>query len=304
MIVLVTGATGFVAGHLIPLLVAQGHHVVALGHDAARLERLPQAEHLILDLRDPGIGNALPARVDAVIHLAQANIGFPEGASDLFEVNVSSTQRLLEHARRAGVRRFVYASTGTVYGGGDRPWKEIDRTDGNGYYAATRQAAERLVQAYTGFVPCTILRLFAPYGPGQRGRMVPGLIDRVRAGQPVTLREGGRPCFNPLYISHVADVFAQALSLEGDHTVNVAGDEVLSIRDMAEIIGCVVGREPVFEEVTGDSGGDFVADTTLMRRTFRLPERLISFEQGVTRLLDAQSSVLSPQHSSEAGGGR
>ena len=53
MKVLVAGATGFVAGALVPRLLAAGHQVVAAGHDAARLERFPDAERLVLDLRPP-----------------------------------------------------------------------------------------------------------------------------------------------------------------------------------------------------------------------------------------------------------
>ncbi|MGH2370680.1 MAG: NAD-dependent epimerase/dehydratase family protein, partial [Chloroflexota bacterium] len=186
--VLVTGATGFVAGHLIPHLVGAGHHVVATGHDRARLERFPGAEPIVFDLRERHLAGVLPERLDAIIHLAQANVPYPEGAADLFDVNVGSTQRLLEYGRQAGVNRFVYASSGSVYGPGDRPWREDDPAVGPGYYAATKQAAERLVDGYGGEFPSTIIRLFAPYGPGQQRRLIPGLIERVRAGRPVDLR--------------------------------------------------------------------------------------------------------------------
>ncbi|HEX2037706.1 MAG TPA: NAD(P)-dependent oxidoreductase, partial [Chloroflexota bacterium] len=211
MKVLVAGATGFVAGHVVPQLLRAGHEVIAAGHDPARLARLEGAEPVVLDLRARELAPRLPARIDAVLHLAQANVPFPDGAADLFEVNVGSTQRLLEYARQAGAARFVYTSTGSVYGGGERPWREDDRAEGTGYYAATRQAAERLVHGYGELVPSTILRLFVPYGPGQRGRLVPNLIERVRDGRPVSLREGGRPRFNPIFVAHVAEICAQAL---------------------------------------------------------------------------------------------
>jgi nucleoside-diphosphate-sugar epimerase len=288
--VLVAGATGFVGGHLVPHLLREGHQVVACGHDPARLERFSEAERLVLDLRRPDLATHLPPGLDAVIHLAQANVPFPEGASDLFEVNTGSVQRLLEHARRTGVRRFVYASTASIYGGidlgrGDRPWREDDPIAGPGYYAATRQASDGLVRAYGEVLPCVVLRLLTPYGPGQANRLVPGLIARVRSGRPVILREGGRPRMNPIYVDHVVDVFAQALTVAPNQVVNVAGAEVLSIREMAETIGRVVGREPVFEEAPGESGGDVVADTARLRQVFRLPPRLTPFAEGVRAML-------------------
>lgn len=286
MNVLVTGATGFVAGTLVPHLLREGHRVYALGHDPQRLARFPDAEPIVLDLRRPDLLAQLPSGLEAVVHLAQANVPFPEGAQDLFDVNVGSTQRLLEHARRTGIRRFVYASTGSVYGGGDRPWRETDPLLGTGYYAATRQGAERLVQAYGEHVPYLILRTVTPYGPGQRNRLVPGLIGRVQAGDPVLLQEGGRPRMNPIFVSHVADVFTQALSAPPNQALNLAGDEVLSIREMAEIIGHQLGRAPIFQGAPGASGGDVVLETVRLRQVFRLPDRLTSFAQGVHAMLE------------------
>lgn len=286
MNVLVTGATGFVAGALVPHLLQEGHRVYALGHDPLRLARFPAAEPIVVDLRRPELAEQLPAGLDAIVHLAQANVPFPEAAQDLFDVNVGSTQRLLEHARRTEVRRFVYASTGSVYGGGDRPWRESDPPLGSGYYATTRQGAERLVQAYGEHLPYVILRTVTPYGPGQRNRLVPGLIGRVRGGDPVLLKQGGRPRMNPIFVSHVADVFTQALSVPPNQTVNLGGDEVLSIREMAETIGHRLGRAPIFQDAPGDSGGDVVLDTTHLRQVFRLPDRLTSFAHGVQAVLD------------------
>ncbi|HEX2184120.1 MAG TPA: hypothetical protein VHN78_01275, partial [Chloroflexota bacterium] len=67
--------------------------------------------------------------------------------------------------------------------------------------------------------------------------------------------------------------------------VNVGGDEVLSIREMAEIIRRVLERPPVFEEVAGASGGDTVGDVTRLRQVFRLPQRLTTFAEGVRSIV-------------------
>ncbi|HEX2035302.1 MAG TPA: hypothetical protein VHS99_14070, partial [Chloroflexota bacterium] len=67
--------------------------------------------------------------------------------------------------------------------------------------------------------------------------------------------------------------------------VNVGGDEVLSIREMAESIGRVLDRPPVFEEVAGPSGGDAVGDVTRLRQVFRLPQRLTTFAEGVRSIV-------------------
>jgi nucleoside-diphosphate-sugar epimerase len=290
MNVVVTGATGFVAGHLIPRLAAEGHRVYAAGHDAARLPQGDGVTPVVWDSSQPISEGALPEHIDAVAHLVQANVSFPDRAVNMFEVNAGSAVRLLDYGRRAGAARFVFTSSGSVYGGGDRPWREDDPPQGRDFYAATKIAAERAVLAFAPHFGTSILRLFAPYGPGQERRMVPGLIARVTSGQAVTVKEGRGPRFNPLYIADVVEVIVQALSAEGHQLVNVGGDEALSIRDMAETIGRVVGREAVVEDQPGEIGGDFVGDTARLRQTFRLPARLTTFEEGVRAMVAAQST--------------
>jgi nucleoside-diphosphate-sugar epimerase len=343
--VLVTGATGFVAGHLIPRLVADGHHVIAAGHDPARLPpggdqyfraaaltRRPQAgprlshrerelggarsgaaghalpreggvEPLVVDLGDPSFVAALPAGVDAIAHLVQSNVPFPEGAGALFAVNVASTQRLLEYARRAGARRFVFTSSGSVYGPGERPWRESDPRVGPGYSAATKLAAERLVAAYAGEFEHSVFRLFTPYGPGQQvRRLVPGIIDRVRSGRAVSTRPDGGPRFTPLYVAHAVEVLAQSLAAEGSHLLNLAGDEVVSIRQIAETAGELVGREPIYTE--DGTGGDTLGDATQLRAHYRLPEPLVTLRDGIRRMRPSPAGApLGPRSPSPVGEG-
>lgn len=293
MDVLVTGATGFIAGHLIPHLVAAGHRVVAAGHDPARLDRFSGVQPLLWDLRVAEEPADLPARLDAVIHLAQANVPFPDAAAEMFAIHVAATQRLLDIARRTSAQRFVLASSGSVYGGGERPWTEDDPAEGAGYYAASKVAAERLVRAYGDLVPHTIFRLFTPYGPGQIGRMVPGLIDRVRRGVPVTVAGGTGPWFSPLYITHVVDALTQALDARESHIVNLCGDEVLAVRDMAGTIGRVLGCEPAIAETDG-TAEHIAGDITRLRATYRLPARLVTFEEGIRSMVTASGPPRTP----------
>ncbi|HEY8645025.1 MAG TPA: NAD(P)-dependent oxidoreductase [Gaiellaceae bacterium] len=287
MKIVVAGATGFVASHLVPRLLGEGHSVIALGLDRARLERFAGAEVVVADMRED-FASALPKRCDAVVQLAQANVSFPGGERELFSVNVASTQRLLEYSRGAGVAKFVLASTGSVYGGGERPWSEGDCAGGGGFYAATKLAAESLVMGYAGIFSTAVLRLFAPYGPGSSGRLIDGLLERVSTGMPVTLHEGGRPRLNPIYVADVTEVFAQTLAVSADTVVNVAGEEIVSIADIAELIGAVVGRAPIFaESVSAEPPGDAVGAIDLMRASYALPP-LTSLEDGIRAMLAHQ----------------
>lgn len=275
-----TGATGFVASHLIPALAAVGHDVVALGHDPSRIAGGDGIAPLVVDLAAPA-WPSLP-EVDAVVHLAQANVAFPDGAELLRAVNTAATARLLDHARRTGVSRFVYASSASVYGLGDRPWREDDAALATDFYSATKIAAEHFVGAYASFFGTTVLRFVAPYGPGQRNRLIPRLIASVREGRPITLNAGGRPRMNPLYVGDAVAVVAAALASEGHQLVNAAGDEAASIRELADRIGRLVGAEPVFEEGSAPVAGDIVCDTTRLHELFGLGE-LVSLDVGLAR---------------------
>jgi nucleoside-diphosphate-sugar epimerase len=259
--ILVTGASGFIGGHLVPALAAAGHDVHALVRDASRAP--VEATAVEVDLGVPLRPHELPA-VDAVVHLAQANVPFPDAARELYRVNTASTQELLEFARATGAARFVYASSGSIYGLGDGVVDEDTPRRATDFYAVTKRNAEALVEAYRPFFATAILRPFAPYGPGQHGRLIPNLVRSVREGVPVKLNEGGRPRMTPLYVDDVVRAFAGALDLDGAHVVNVAGSEAAGIDELASLIGEAVGREPVFEPGPG-APGDLVADNRRMR---------------------------------------
>jgi nucleoside-diphosphate-sugar epimerase len=282
--VLVTGAAGFVGRRLVRALSAAGHDVHALVRDASRVADLP-AEPVERDLALPIAPGTLPG-VDAVVHLAQANVQLPEEATTLFRVNTVSTLDLLDHARRCGAARFVHASTASVYGFGDHPFRETDAPAGNDLYALSKIAGEQLVAWYRDHFGTFVLRLVAPYGPGQQARMIPGLISRVRGGEPVTLKAGGRPRMNPIYIDDAVRVFVEALERDGHHVLNVAGDETVSIRELSELIGECLGRKPVFEGAEAADAGDIVADTTKLHELFTL-RPLTPLSEGLRRTIQS-----------------
>jgi nucleoside-diphosphate-sugar epimerase len=285
MRVLVTGATGFVASRLVPRL-AQEHEVIALGHDADRIAGADGVERLEVDLRDRDFAQRLP-EVEAVVHLAQANVPFPDGAADLFAVNTASTAILLEHARRVQAQAFVFASSASVYGLGDMPWREDDTLSARDFYSATKVSAERLVLAYEQQFSGTIMRLVAPYGPGQSGRMIPRLIDSVREGRTITLNPGAGPRMNPVYIDDLVDLIRVALHASESNVVNVAGDDAVTIRELSDLIGSIVGREPVYEEREGARGGDIVCENGTMKNLLG-GSPLVPLREGLARTIASE----------------
>lgn len=281
MKVLLTGASGFVGGYLAPGLVAAGHEVFALVRDPALYSAPEGVTAVEADLARPLDIDSLP-QADAVVHFAQANVALPDEAATLYRVNSSSTLDLLEHARRCGAGRFLYASSASVYGFGERPFSEDDPPSPPDLYAVSKLNSEQLAAAYGRFFATAVFRLVAPYGPGQAGRMIPGVIGRVRDGRAVTLNDGGRPRMNPIYVADAVESIVASLELDGHVVVNVAGDEVAGIGDLARLAGEALGREPVFEDGSAAVAGDIVADTTRFHELFELREP-VGLAEGIRR---------------------
>lgn len=261
---LITGARGLLGSHLLPLL-RERWELVELDRSAADLSR-------------PLDPSALPPRIDAVVHLAQSSRfrDFPEGADDVFQVNLGALVALLDYARAAGASHFVHASTGGVYARARAPLVEDAPTAGPekiGFYAATKLAGEMIAQSYAPWLRVVSLRYFFIYGRGQRSDMlVPRLVDSVRSGAAVTLQGPDGITLNPVHAGDAAAATAAALELDRSAIVNVAGPETLSIRAMAEAIGGRLGIEPRFEQAAGEAGG-MVADTARMRALLVAPQR-------------------------------
>lgn len=246
----------------------------------------PGVAAVVADLARPSLPRRLPSRADAVVHLAQAYLPFPDRAEEIFQVNAGSTQRLAEYARQAGVRRFLFTSSGSVYRPSPKPLRETSPTRPSVYHPATKLMAETTLGYYRPWFSIGTLRLFAPYGPGQVDRLIPRMVDAVRAGRAVTLSRSGEPRINPIYIDDVVAILRQALSGSDSYTVNVAGPRPLSMRELAELIGRVVGRRPRFEHRDTEVAGDLVGDTRLMFRLFSIDDLVDPF-QGLDRVTAA-----------------
>jgi len=184
--VLVTGAAGFIGGHCCHALLGQGWRVLGIDNfdpfydrslkeqALADLESRPGFSFVEGDIRDGELVERLVKETDLVLHLA-ARAGVRPSIEDpglYCSVNVTGTVSLLEACRRAGVRRFVFGSSSSVYG--DRtpaPFREDSPAiDPISPYAATKRAGELICRVYThlhGF-RVAALRFFTVYGPRQR----------------------------------------------------------------------------------------------------------------------------------------
>lgn len=198
MRILVTGAAGFVGSHLLDRL-EEGNELFPLVRTAQDADR----EWIVQDLSEPLDIARLPKRIDAVIHLAQSRRyrEFPNGAEDMYAINVHSTFHLLEYARKAGAQSFLLASTGGIYGYSYEALVETSPANPLNFYLTSKHVAESLVGNYQAFFRTVVFRFFFAYGPGQEGMVVPTLLEKVRKGtrsrSPAGQGNGSTPSTSP-----------------------------------------------------------------------------------------------------------
>ena len=277
--VVITGATGLLGSHLLPLLEDDGCRVWAISSLPTEkdTDRLTWVQcDLAGDLA--GLQARLPERIDAVIHLAQSPRfrDFPGGAMHVFNVNVQATMHLLDVAWEAGCGHFINASSGGIYANPESPVREDDAgllSAGSGFYPVSKQCGELLVNGYAGLMHAVNLRFFFIYGRGQaQSMLIPRLADSVDQGRAISLqgRDGLR--INPIHASDAAVAVMRCLEMKGARTINIAGNEVVSLREIGRIIGRKLNREPVFScTKETESSPEMVADTSLMHRLLGVP---------------------------------
>lgn len=207
--VLITGATGFIGGHLARRLHAEGAHVLALARSPAKAERLVQAGIEVVpgDITDRARMEAILAQdVRVVMHIAAWLGGKDHRLAE--PVNVIATRNLAEASAAAGVERFVFTSSIAVYGPiGNRHVDESTplKPFGDPYGDSKIHAEEalRAVAEQTG-LPCAIVRPGMVYGPGSYG-WTARIARWAKAGR-IPLIDGGQGSAYPIYIDDLIDL--------------------------------------------------------------------------------------------------
>jgi 2-alkyl-3-oxoalkanoate reductase len=205
-VILVTGATGFIGGHLVEELAARGERVRALGRDETVLARLTcsNVEPFRADLRDRERIPEACRGAELVYHVGA--LSSPWGRTADFEaINVGGTEAVIEGCRRHGVRRLVYVSSPAVLSNG---MDQENLTDDAPYparftsvYARTKKEGEDRVNAARNDLETVIIRPKAVFGPGDRA-LLPRLLAAARQGRLPQIGDG-RNRVNLTYVDNV-----------------------------------------------------------------------------------------------------
>jgi NADH dehydrogenase len=226
MRIFLTGATGFVGGHILQRLLADGHDVVAVvrGRSAIR----PQNDHLHLASGDvvSGAGLDVMQGCDAVIHLV--GIIMEQGDATFERVHHEATRNVVAAARRAGVERLVQMSALGA------------RADGVSGYQTSKWRGEEEVR--NSGIPFVILRPSLIFGPGDG--FITQMVDVMRSAplfRPVV--GTGQYRFRPVYIDDVVSCFVSSLINERatNQSIDIGGGEELTLEQMLRQIADCVG---------------------------------------------------------------
>jgi len=264
--ILITGAAGFIGSHLSEFLLARGDEVIGLDNfndfydpaikrrHAASLSEQDGFRLVEGDIRDEELLEQVftETRPDSVIHLA-AMAGVRPSLIDpahYNDVNCTGTARMLEATRKAGIQRFIFGSSSSVYGGNEKvPFTEDDDVSGPvSPYAATKRANE--LSCYTHHhlydMDIACLRFFTVYGPRQRPEMaIHKFVRLVEEGQPLPCFGDGTSERDYTYIEDILDGVVKAHDkTKGYRIYNLGESQTISLRDLVAAIGRATGKEP------------------------------------------------------------
>jgi UDP-glucuronate 4-epimerase len=260
---LVTGAAGFIGARTSELLIKDGHSVVGLDNmnDAYdprmkeyRLERLrsmPGFRFHKLDISNKSVIDPFKdEKFDGVINLAaRAGVRFSvEDPWVYVETNMIGTLNMLEICRQTGTKKFIVASTSSIYGE-DPPYPTPESAPSSEPlqpYAASKKGAEAMCHAYHHLygIDVSVVRYFTVYGPAGRPDLsIFRFVQWISEGRPVRVNGDGEQSRGFTYIDDIARGTILALKPVGHEIINLGGHEVITINNLIKLIEEVVGKK-------------------------------------------------------------
>jgi nucleoside-diphosphate-sugar epimerase len=301
---LVTGGAGFIGSHIVDSLLADGLEVVSIDDYSAgkelnhqHLGGTPGFTKVHADVTLAASVAPYMEGVDIVFHeaVSKNTICMRDPSRDL-EVNAKGTLNVLELARQAGVRKFVHASTGSVYGEACYfPTDENHPVDPVSYYGVSKLAAEKYVRLFSDLhgMNTTILRYYHVFGPRQDNRDVGGVVSifgrRAINNQPLIIFGDGKQLRSFTFVQDVVRInklVACKEETQGE-VYNCASGVKVTIGELAEAVLAHFGRKHLGIQYEDWKPGDIVRfdvdNAKLKRLGFEFD---YSFEQGLGETLE------------------
>lgn len=293
---IVTGGCGFIGSHIVELLLAKGHEVIVLDNLSTGCREnianfIGKIKFIECDISKPGEWMRIFKGIDWVFHIAALADIVPSirRPADYFRSNVDGTFNVLEAARAANVKKFIYTASSSCYGIPDRyPTSEIAQIRPQYPYALTKFLGEQLVMHWAQVykLPAVSLRFFNVYGPRSRtsgtyGAVFGVFLAQKLAGKPFTIVGDGSQTRDFTYVSDVANaVLASAESPIVGEIFNVGSGQTVSVNKIVELLG---GEKVHIPKRPGEPDCTFADISKIQKMIGWKPK--ITIEEGVKSLL-------------------
>lgn len=277
--IMITGVAGFIGSNLAERLLAEGYSVVGVDNLAYGVaEQIPEGvEFHKADVRDRSLHRLFDG-IDVVFHLAAKNCisDCQQDPVETADINVTGTVNVFESARRAGVRKIVYAESSALYEGSQRyPTPEEDEAP-ESFYAVSKIAGRDFADGYHRyFGTCaTALRYFCVYGPRQDYRrtippLMSAFIIKLLTGQQPTIYGSGRKKRDFVYVDDVNDFHLRCLTdpRTDNGTFNLGSGENYSVQDIFDRIEGILktGITPIYKPDLPGEAESTLADISRAR---------------------------------------
>ena len=264
---LVTGAAGFIGARTSEFLIKDGHTVAGVDnlnetydprvkeYRLKKLQALPGFTFHKLDISQKSVIDYLrDHHFEGVINLA-ARAGVRASVKDPWayvETNMIGSLNMLELCRASGTRKFIVASTSSIYGE-DPPYPTPESASSSEPlqpYAASKKGAEAMAHAYHHLydIDVSVVRFFTVYGPAGRPDLsIFRFVQWISEGLPVRVNGDGEQSRGFTYIDDIARGTILALKPVGHEVINLGGHEVITINNLIRLIEDVVGRKAIVE---------------------------------------------------------
>ena len=241
-VALVTGAAGFIGGHLVRRLHALGAHVVAL--DRMRGELLPGVRWVTVDVLELAPEHLESIKIDIAFHLAAIlGVSYAEqNPAQTLAVNAIGTSRVLKLVRALGAKTICLLSSSEVYGEPESiPINENSQIHPLSVYGWSKVCAEELLEAHvqSGDARGIVIRPFNVYGPGQRSDFVVSrFLKLATQGLPLVVAGSGRQRRTFTFVDDLVYGILLAVVKEKERyqVYNIAGEGDISIAELADLI--------------------------------------------------------------------
>ncbi len=258
---LVTGGAGFIGSNVAKLLLEEGNDVVVLDDLSSgyreNVEWLGGVDFVHGDIRNEAVVSAAAEGVEVVFHLGASvgNVRSIDHPIDDSEVNVIGTLRILEAARRGGVRKVVFSSSAGIFGELKHlPIREDHPVEPDSPYGASKLAAEKHCLAYSKLYDLDVvcLRYFNVYGVNQRydayGNVIPIFAHRLLQGLPLVVHDDGEQTRDFVNVQDVARANLAAAAQNGlSGAFNIASGTSITINRLVELMADAAGIAPAVE---------------------------------------------------------